>query len=215
MRGTALAASDRPFADEFRATRTNEALLRRVAELTGGRVLGTDATDEANNPWRRDGLELPVALTSVWLPTAMFAIGLFLLDVGVRRVRVDVRGIGRSMQRALSGTKQTQSQQIDALRLARAKAKERLTRPDDGPSEKVRAAMRAQEQRANAKARYEVSEEHLRGSHGSVLEGSGNGASEPPKKTAQPEPKGQGEEEQGMSRLLKAKRRTQDEFEDR
>ncbi|MGD1916681.1 MAG: VWA domain-containing protein, partial [Phycisphaerales bacterium] len=215
LRGTARAAIDRPFADEFRATRTNEALLRRVAELTGGRVLSTDATDEENNPWRRDGLDMPVALTSVWLPTAMIAIGLFLLDVGVRRVRIDVRGIGRSVQRALSGTKQTQSQQIDALRAARAKAKERLTRPDDGPSEKVRAAMRAQEQRANAKARFEVSEEELRRSHGSVVEGSGNGQPQQAKKTKHPEASTAGEEEQGMSRLLKAKRRTQDEIEDR
>jgi len=214
LRGTTMAAIDRPFADEFRATRTNEALLRRVAELTGGRVLSIDTAEEANNPWRRDGLEMPVALTSIWLPTAMVAIGLFLLDVGVRRVRIDVRGIGRFVQKSLSGKQETQSQQIDALRAARTKAKERLLRPDDGPSEKVRAAMRAQEQRANAKARFEISDEALRGQRGSVVEGSGNGPPAPANKPSEPKQTNP-DDEQGMSRLLKAKQRTRDEFEDR
>jgi uncharacterized membrane protein len=214
LRGTALAAIDRPFADEFRATRTNEALLRRVSELTGGKVLAPDAVDQASNPWRRDGLEMPVALTSAWLPTAMLAIGLFLIDVGVRRVRIDVRGMSRALQRALSGQKQSQTQQIDALRAARAKAQERLRRPDEGPSEKVRAAMRASEQRASAKARFEVSDEELRSQRGSVVEGAGNGQPAAPKKTArQDQPAA--EEEQGMSRLLKAKQRTREDFEDR
>ncbi|MFI4883299.1 MAG: VWA domain-containing protein [Phycisphaerales bacterium JB064] len=214
LRGTALAAIDRPFADEFRATQTNEALLRRVAELTGGSVLSADQADGASNPWRREGVEMPVALTSAWLATAMIAIGLFLIDVGVRRVRVDVRGIGRWVQKALSGKQETKVQQIDALRAARAKAQERLKRPDEGPSEKVRAAMRASEQRATAKARFEVSDEQLKGKQGSVVEGAGNGQPAQPKKTGKPDQPAQ-DEEQGMSRLLKAKQRTRDEFEDR
>lgn len=214
LRGTARAAIDRPFADEFRATQTNEALLRRVAELTGGRVQSLDVDAADAGPWRREGLEMPVSLTSIWLPTAMVAIGLFLLDVGVRRVRVDVRGMARALQKSLNGRPQTQAQQIDALRMARAKAQERLKRPDDGPSEKVRAAMRDQEQRGTAKARFEVSDEALRGKHGSVVEGSGNGPPATGKAQPKADPPAQ-DEEQGMSRLLKAKQRTRDEFEDR
>lgn len=214
LRGTARAAIDRPFADEFRATQTNEALLRRVADMTGGRVISMDNTDDDANPWRRDGLEMPVALTSVWLPTAMLAIGLFLLDVGVRRVRLDVRGISRAIQKSLRGKQQTQAQQIDALRAARAKAQERLKRPDDGPGEKMRAAMREQEQRATAKARFEVSDEALRGKHGSVVEGAGNGQPATGMSQHKADQPAQ-DEEQGMSRLLKAKQRTRDEFEDR
>lgn len=213
LRGSARAAIDRPFADEFRATRTNEALLRQVAEITGGQVLSADTIDETTNPWRRQGLEMPVALQSIWLLVAMIGIGLFLLDVGIRRVRVDVRGIGRFVQKALNSKQQTQSQQIDALRAARAKAQDRLKRPDEGPSQKVRAAMRASEQQATAKARFEVSDEDLKRQKGSVVEGTGNGAPQQaakPKKDATPD-----EEEQGMSRLLKAKQRTRDEFEDR
>lgn len=214
LRGTTRAAIDRPFADEFRATQTNEALLRRVAELTGGRVLTLEGSDATDNPWRRDGLDLPVSLTSIWLPTAMLAIGLFLLDVGVRRVRIDLRSMSRALQKSLSGKQQTQAQQIDALRAARAKAQERLKRPDDGPGEKVRAAMRDQEQRATARARFEVSEEALRGKHGSVVEGAGNGQPTMGKAQHKADQPAQ-DEEQGMSRLLKAKQRTRDEFEDR
>lgn len=213
LRGTARAAIDRPFADEFRATRTNDALLRQVAEVTGGQLLSADSMDEAVSPWRRDGIEMPVALRSIWLPVAMLGIGLFLLDVGIRRVRVDVRGIGRFIQKSLNAKQQTQSQQIDALRTARAKAQDRLKRPDEGPSQKVRAAMRASEQQATAKARFEVSDEDLKGTKGSVVEGAANGAPEQPS-TKKPDATTD-EEEQGMSRLLKAKQRTRDEFKDR
>ncbi|MEQ9097057.1 MAG: VWA domain-containing protein [Phycisphaerales bacterium] len=213
LRGTARAAIDRPFADEFRATRTNDALLRQVAEVTGGQLLSADSMDEAVSPWRREGIEMPVALRSIWLPVAMLGIGLFLLDVGIRRVRVDVRGIGRFIQKSLNAKQQTQSQQIDALRTARAKAQDRLKRPDEGPSQKVRAAMRASEQQATAKARFEVSDEDLKGTKGSVVEGAANGAPEQPS-TKKPDATTD-EEEQGMSRLLKAKQRTRDEFKDR
>ncbi|MFI4915879.1 MAG: VWA domain-containing protein [Phycisphaerales bacterium JB060] len=213
LRGTTRAAIDRPFADEFRATRTNESLLRQVAEITGGRVLSADAIDETTNPWRREGIEMPVALSNIWLLVAMIAIGLFLADVGVRRVRVDVRALGRFVQRSLNTKQQSQSQQIDALRAARAKAQDRLKRPDDGPSQKVRAAMRASEQQATAKARFEVSDEDLKGQKGSVVEGDGDGPPQQPGKT-KPDAKPD-EEEQGMSRLLKAKQRTRDEFQDR
>jgi hypothetical protein len=213
LRGTARAAIDRPFADEFRATQTNEALLRRVAELTGGSVLSADTIDDTTNPWRREGVEMPVALSSIWLIVAMIGIGLFLVDVGVRRVRVDVRAFGRFIQKSLNAKQETQAQQIDALRAARAKAQDRLKRPDDGPTEKVRAAMRASEQQSTAKARFEVSEEDLKQQNGSVVEGDGKAQPAPTKTTqgpSQPE-----EEEQSMSRLLKAKKRTRDEFEDR
>ncbi|MEO1007905.1 MAG: glutamine amidotransferase [Planctomycetota bacterium] len=212
LEGTVQAAVDRPFADEFRATQANEALLRRVAELTGGRVLPDDPAAEDANVWRRDGVEMPVALSSVWLPTAILAIGLFLVDVGVRRVRIDVMGFLRVLRRGARSGEKTAAQQIDALREARAKAQQRLARPDAGPSEKVRAAMREEDRRATAKARFEVDEADLKGAGPSVVE-SADGAARPARPAAEADAT-TNQDDEGMSRLLKAKRRTREEMDD-
>ncbi|GIW73628.1 MAG: VWA domain-containing protein [Phycisphaerales bacterium] len=227
LKGLVRAAIDRPFADEFRATQANEALLRRVAELTGGAVIEPDA-DGSPSPWRREGLEMPVTLTSAWLATAMLAIAAFLVDVGVRRVRVDVQAIARWFRLAARQKAPSQSQQIEALRAARAKAKERLVRgDDDAPGQAVRQAMRSEDRKAQAKARYEPEVQAKPASNGQGLEALGGGgkrragpASGQPAAASEhgkaPSADGtQQEEAQAMSRLLRAKQRTRSEFEER
>src|SRR5690606_661335 len=85
LEGTTQAAVNRPFADEFRATQDNAALLRQVAEMTGGRILSVDPASAEADLWLHEGMEKPVSRRSIWLIAAIVGLGLFLLDVAIRR----------------------------------------------------------------------------------------------------------------------------------
>jgi len=81
-----------PFAPEFRDVTDNAALLTEIANITGGRVL---SGDPKQGLFETKGLKAPhwsrpltAELICIWL-------GLFLLDVAMRRVAVDVVGMGR------------------------------------------------------------------------------------------------------------------------
>lgn len=90
--GSAQAAVIRPFADEYKSLKTNLPLLRQVAAITGGRVLDA-SSPETSDLWSREGLTMPVALTPIWMAAAIIGIAIFLMDVAVRRVRIDPRAI--------------------------------------------------------------------------------------------------------------------------
>ncbi|HHN77345.1 MAG TPA: VWA domain-containing protein, partial [Phycisphaerales bacterium] len=124
-RGVVLAAVTRPFADEFRSLRTNTALLKQVAAMTGGEVLSRDPT--ASNPWRRDGLVMPVMTRAVWIAAALGGIGLFVVDVGIRRVRIDPGAIVSAVAGVFGRTTERKSGvQMETLRAARAGARARM-----------------------------------------------------------------------------------------
>jgi Ca-activated chloride channel family protein len=128
LRGSVQAAVSRPFADEFRALETNTALLRQVASITGGAVLAADpAVDE---PWRREGLTMPVSTRAIWLAVAIASLGLFVVDVGIRRVRLEPAAIAASVARAFGKSKARETgEQVESLRVAREKAKQRTAGP--------------------------------------------------------------------------------------
>ncbi len=81
--GTSVASGS-----EYRELSDNAALLVKIAEETGGRVLDLAKPGEAGL-FRRDGLEATVARTPLWRPLLMLAIVVMLLDVGTRRVAWD------------------------------------------------------------------------------------------------------------------------------
>jgi uncharacterized membrane protein len=215
LEGTTQAAVNRPFADEFRATQDNAALLRQVAEMTGGRVLSVDPASVEADLWMHEGIDKPVSRRSIWLIAAIIGLGLFLLDVAIRRVRIDVMAIAAAMMGTLQARAETAGSQMDALRTARQSARERLTRSDPaaGAAKLNQAMNQAQKQADSARVKFEASEEQVRRkvSDADIL---GGERAAPP--TAGPEaPKaGAGEEEEGMSRLLKAKRRAQEDYKD-
>ncbi len=132
LKGSVQAAINRPFADEYRTLEDNEPLLKQVAQMTGGRVLkGDDPVTE--KLWLRDGLTMPVALRPVWLWAALIAMSLFLVDVGVRRVRIEPAMIVAAVRRVFSPAKAKQLKQMEGLRSAREKAQQRIaTRGDAG-----------------------------------------------------------------------------------
>lgn len=202
IRGVVQAAVTRPFADEFRSLKTNTALLKQVAALTGGEVLSRDpATD---NPWRRAGLTMPVMTRAVWIAAALVGIGLFVVDVGIRRVRIDPAGLAAVIARAFGRTTERKTgEQIETLRAARAKARARMvsqaeqagdvsnrdgdmTGPSDGDGEPVIALSGEAEAPA-----FE-------------------GLSKPAPGAVRTDE----EETGGLSRLMKAKRRAMEEFKD-
>lgn len=206
MTGTVQAAISRPFADEYRALEDNAAVLQQVADLTGGRVLSFNpAEDEL---WDREGLRFPVASRSIWLYLAVAGIGLFLADVGVRRVRVDVRAAARSAASVFKRSKAATGAEIGTLRKAREQAREKIRdrgeRGVGGPAAGERASVKfeADESVVRRGARVEME---------TPTEVSAE-RREPARKPAEQKP-GAGDE-QGMSALLKAKKRARDEMGD-
>lgn len=123
LEGSAQAAVTRPFADEFKALETNLPLLKQVASITGGRVLPADPT--LADLWSRDGLDMPVALTPAWLLFAIIGIGIFLLDVAVRRVRIDPAMIAAFVRRGAHKESRKSEASTQAMRTARTRAQSR------------------------------------------------------------------------------------------
>ncbi|MEO1129732.1 MAG: VWA domain-containing protein [Planctomycetota bacterium] len=189
--GSVQAAVTRAFADEHRSLTDNSALLRQVADVTGGRVLDGGT---GGSLFEREGLEMPVSMRPIWLVVALGAVGLFLADVAVRRVRIDIGGMVRSIRRAGHRTREASEAQLGALRTARQRTQERL-------------AERSEERAV----KFEASEDQIRRGGDVQLE------QERPERVIQqpkkPEPPS-GEEEEGMSRLLKAKRRARESMDD-
>ncbi len=212
-RGSVQAAVTRPFADEFRALRDNRALLEQVAKETGGRVLTGRPSD--NNLWTREGLTMPVSLQPIWLVVAMAAIGLFLTDVAVRRVRIDVKGIAKATVGLFGKSKNVANQQVDSLRAARDRARQRMVEASrvggEGSRPETPQPMATPSLDSLKKAKFEATADELRAAKGQ----SAVTPIEPIKvQVRKKDEKAADPGEQGMSRLMKAKKRAQDEMTD-
>jgi uncharacterized membrane protein/uncharacterized membrane protein YgcG len=83
-----IAGVARPGGAEYRRLASDEGMLRRVAELTGGRVLDL-ARPGGVDLFRRDDLVPAVARTPLWWYLAVGAVAVLLLDVATRRVAWD------------------------------------------------------------------------------------------------------------------------------
>jgi len=216
-RGSVRAAVVRAAADEHRSLRSNEALLREVAEITSGRILPRDL--ENADLFSRDGLTMPVAAESIWLAVALAALGLFVVDVGVRRVRIDLAAIAAWVGRAVSRAPEAKGEPVGALRAARERTAQMLETRGSGAAATSGGGQSWSARRKNvAGAKFEAAE----GERPSIpLSGAARESATamedepaPVKKQRLPEPEQQAgdQEEGGMSRLLKAKRRARDEM---
>lgn len=217
IEGSVQAAVVKPYADEYRALEDNAALLTQVAEMTGGRVL--DADPRTAELWSREGLTMPVATRAIWLPVALVGIGLFLTDVAVRRVRLDVVKAYYAMRRGLKRSKEKAGTQLEGLQAARAQARERMARASSAESQDRDVAGRVGAAQAKpegvARRKFEASEEQMKASKGGKVALGGEAETpEQAKRRKAEQEKAKGEEEEGMSRLLRAKRRARDEMQD-
>lgn len=196
VEGSVQFAISRPFADEFRVLEDNTALLEQVRAMTGGRLLNADPKQA--DLFNREGLKMPVATRPIWLWAATIGIGLFLVDVAVRRVRIDPAMIAGGVKRLFRPTDAKQGEQIGSLKTARDAARRDIKRREGD------AAVRS--------VKFEASVEQLKNASMPV-----NATSESapidvkPAKPASDAGQGQAPAD-GMSRLLKAKKRAQDDI---
>jgi uncharacterized membrane protein len=115
-----------PFAPEFRDLRDNEPLLHEVSAITGGRVLNTDPNqanifDYNTAIFPQTHMPLTRELIFIWL-------ALFLLDVAVRRIALDVKAVARrttTFVRSLRQRKKT-DKTIDQLQLTQKELRRKL-----------------------------------------------------------------------------------------
>jgi len=114
-----------PFAPEFRDLSDNAPLLKEVSKMTGGRVLSLASDPNKVNLYEYAGLEFPETHLPLLRPLMLAWIGIFLLDVAVRRVILNVRaGLRRVKAWVLSTAKREQDQTIARLQARRQKLRE-------------------------------------------------------------------------------------------
>lgn len=211
--GNIQAAVTRPYADEFRTLADNAPLLKQVAERTGGRVIGDDP--KAANLWDRTGLTMPADARPIWMLVAMIALGAFLMDVAVRRVRIDPALIAASVRKAFGMGAETANQQMGSLKEARGRAKQSIAGVAGQAREDAARAIRTAPTESAA-AKFEATEAELK----SAKKNEGIAAAGAPivvEKKGDPSKPDAAEgpsQAEGLSRLKKARERAQEKFED-
>lgn len=114
-----------PYPPEYRFSRANTALLKRVAETSGGRI--NPKPSEVFRPSARPG----VSVSDLWQMCLWAALCLFLLDVTVRRIALPVGEawtLIANLLRRLGGSRTTRSREIQAevsTQLLQAKSRAR------------------------------------------------------------------------------------------
>lgn len=121
MEGTIQAAVAVPYSREFRAVRDNRALLRAVAERSGGRVMSmTDP--RIVDYFDRGALDVPRSARHIWDLLAIIAAVVFLFDVAVRRIAIEPDAVASMVRRMTRPREAAAEQTVDAWKRARAQA---------------------------------------------------------------------------------------------
>jgi hypothetical protein len=120
-----------PFAPEFRDLSDNAPLLAEVSDISGGRILGSDPNRV--NLFDYSGLKFPETQLPLIRPLMLIWLALFLLDVAVRRVALDVRAIARRIAAFRSARAERKGDAtVERLRLTQQKLRKQLfTKPPD------------------------------------------------------------------------------------
>jgi hypothetical protein len=119
MKGNLQAAVCVPYSREFRAVRDNAALLKDLAQQTGGREL-SPASPEIADLFSHKDLQIPLSPRQIWDLMAIIAAALFVLDVAARRISID-----SSAMKALAGRavgKRTDASEATVAAWKRAKS---------------------------------------------------------------------------------------------
>ncbi|HYC99629.1 MAG TPA: hypothetical protein VEB22_00250, partial [Phycisphaerales bacterium] len=220
IRGAVQAAVTRPFADEYRSLHDNAALLEQVAKRTGGRVL--TFTPDAKDLWDREAMTMPVSLRPIWMGALILMLGVWLVDVAVRRVRIDIPLIARTVAGLFGKAKEQAGDQIDALKLAREKARERMAKQSEAGGRVGQSiGLDGSEKGEASSAKFEASAEelaYLRKTNRSMDEFTGPGApieSRGPAESGPSVEQAKADAEAGLSRLMRAKKRAQDDIDNK
>ncbi|MDZ4754340.1 MAG: VWA domain-containing protein [Phycisphaerae bacterium] len=205
------AALNIAYPKEFRAVQHNAALLHRVADETGGRVM-TLGDPALANAFDRTALPMPRSAKRVWDLMAYLAAVFFLADVAVRRLALERGVIRRFAERILGRTEHVGESTVAAWKTARRKAGHAGDRREgaDGTGS-------AEERRARADATRTAAATRFDGDESAALDVAGETKGEPGtresrlREPASPtdELKPATPEDPHTSRLLRAKRRAQ------
>lgn len=199
VEGAFRAAVTRSYPDEFRALGPNRPVLRQVAAITGGRVLTDDPL--AADLWSREGMTMPVTLRPAWLVLLLAGVAVFLIDVGIRRVRIEPRAIGAWLHRSASKERERSTQATEAFRSVKGRrAAPVATQTPDG-----------QPQRA---VRFEAGADRAQSSEPVALSGEEEAPS-PLKKPERPRVQDDEGPKDALSALRAARKRAQEDLQDR
>ncbi len=194
--GNLQAAVTVPYSREFRDVTHNAALMRQLAEMTGGRVLsGTDPS--MVDLFYRGDLIVPRSAKHIWDLLAIIAAGLFLLDVAARRLAVDSKWMRATFGWAVGKRGESRGETVSAWKRAR----EQVAHRKEGVSQqdmRERRSTRFEADEADAQHAIDVSGE------GPAEKKTASDSSTPTPKPAQSDDKDDGDY---TSRLLAAKRR--------
>jgi Mg-chelatase subunit ChlD len=114
-----------PFAPEFRDLSDNAPLLEEVSKMTHGRVLPLDGDPNNVNLYDSAGVKFPETYLPLVRPLMLAWLAIFLLDVAVRRVVIDVRATLRRAKAWLVRTvRREEDQTISRLQARRKKLRE-------------------------------------------------------------------------------------------
>ncbi|MHC4948864.1 MAG: hypothetical protein ACYTG1_11470 [Planctomycetota bacterium] len=203
QQGNLQAAVNVPYAREFRAITHNTALLRELAETTGGRVLAPDDPVLADL-FNRDDLEIPKSPRRIWDLLTIIAAALFVLDVASRRVSVDPKWLAGLAARAVGRRPDATTDTMSAWKRTRAEVAHRRRTDVERAAAKTRA-VKFEADEASREHAIDVGAEEVADRRPSA----------PPAAAPPPAPAASDEDEGShTSRLLAAKRRARGEGEE-
>jgi uncharacterized membrane protein len=185
-----------PFAPEFRDLSDNAPLLAEVSDISGGRMILDDDPNQANL-FDYTGLKFPETQMPLLRPLIFIWLALFLLDVAMRRVILDIRAMARRVASFVRFARPERKtvQTLERLRLRRQKLRDQL------PAHKADAV---------ASRRYEATEKY----EGDlpVAETAQRARTQPEEKPEKPVPEKADarEDSSHIQRLLRAKRKAAD-----
>ena len=205
--GTAVNASP-----ELRELRSDDALLKRIADATGGRLLKPwDALDRGG-VFTRAGLAPSRSPLPIWDILLPILVGLILVDVAVRRIAWDwsmaqrAGAAAKERVRDLTGggRTDTDTKTLDALRKVRTEVGDARLKPKAAPP------VAASQKKADASRKFEATES-VEGDIGAVVGGASDKPLPSAPKSKEP-PKGEQPDAGGMSSLMEAKRRAREQM---
>ena len=209
--GSLLAGTTVNSSPEMRNLQSNDALLRQIAERTGGRVLKPFDVSSADL-FSRDGLTVTDSPQSIWDLMVPWLLALIIIDVAVRRIAWDwpatkrmAMAVANYVQSFTMTYRKVESpQMLDSLKRVREEVAEQKFK---GTTEPVGAARPpAISARPDPRAKFEAGA----GVEGELSSVVGGAVDKPvPKGAARGEPKGAVGLGEHTGGLLEAKRRAQ------
>ncbi len=198
------------YSPEFRELETNEALLKSIADETGGRVLTPDA--DARTVFAHN-LPPTITRTPIWNTLLQLAVFAFLLDVAVRRIAIDPIKVARTVRGyiaglpGLRGAGRRATQTLADLKDVREKVRAERTAEGAAPAPTA-PADRVAPPLADVKFTGAAGPAKPSGDLVDAMGGAKAGATKPPPAK---DKKDEAPTEATTARLLRAKKRTRDQ----